>query len=778
MKSIHHAIVRFFSGWKHPSIRAKITALFASAIGVLSLFIAFYLPVIFEKVATQAIAVQARSIGTITAYSVSPALLFNDSKAIGEALDAALQDRTIVFLSLRNDSNKVVYTLATQSLQGDSSAVENMIDQRLREGIALQVEVPITSQDATIGHLRLIASTKEVRERITTTRQILTLISIAVFLLGLLIGWRISSFINAPIVAMAKTSKRIADGDLSERVVVSTRDEVGILANSFNLMVEKLEASHHALEEINRDLEGRVSSRTVELEREIAERIRVEEELRKLYIAVEQSSVSIAITDVNGIIEYVNSKFCAVSGYSREELIGSSPAIVKSGLTPEAVYRQLWDTIRAGSEWHADLQNRHRDGTLYWESVTISPIRNNQGAISHFLAVKEDITERMKLERQLLQAQKMESLGTLAGGIAHDFNNILGVILGFSSLLESDSNDPEEVVRSARSISDAVERGAAVVRQILTFARKTGVHAQLVDLNTTIPEVGNLLESSFPKTTTISLELAQDLPTILIDPTQLHQALLNLCVNARDAMSQEGTLAIATQERDFGEVKTRFPEATPSSYVEISVSDTGVGMTSEVAKRIFEPFYTTKDIGKGTGLGLSVVYGIVQSHNGFIDVRSTLGKGSTFSMLFPSQSRHAVGTDAKVLTKPKEVAGTETILVVEDEPELRKTLDQALRSHGYTTLLAADGRTGLMSFKQNMAAIQIMVTDIGLPGLDGASLIREVKKLNPSLAVIACSGFLNPNLKRELTLAGADRFVPKPYVGQRVLETIRELLDA
>jgi two-component system cell cycle sensor histidine kinase/response regulator CckA len=201
-------------------------------------------------------------------------------------------------------------------------------------------------------------------------------------------------------------------------------------------------------------------------------------------------------------------------------------------------------------------------------------------------------------------------------------------------------------------------------------------------------------------------------------------------------------------------------------------------MTTDVAKRIFEPFYTTKDIGKGTGLGLSVVYGIVQSHNGHIDVRSTLGKGTTFSMLFPSQSRHAAGADAKVLTKPKEVSGTESVLVVEDESELRKTLDQALRSHGYTTFLAADGREGLTSFKQNMAAIQVMVTDIGLPGLDGASLIKEVKKLNPSVAIIACSGYLNPNLRRELSLAGADRFVPKPYVGQRVLETIRELLDA
>ncbi|HTY59501.1 MAG TPA: PAS domain S-box protein, partial [Bacteroidota bacterium] len=352
-------------------------------------------------------------------------------------------------------------------------------------------------------------------------------------------------------------------------------------------------------------------------------------QLRQLSRAVEQSASSIVITDLEGKIEYVNPKFTQLTGYTLEEARGKNPRILKSGATPPEEYRRLWEIIKNGGEWRGEFHNKKKNGELYWESAQISPIKDSSGVVTHFLAVKEDITDRKQMELHIREMETMESLGTLAGGVAHDFNNILGIILGHVSLLEIRRNENSAFEQSIRSINSAIQRGAGLVRQILTFARKTEVHPESIDVNKAILDLSRMIQETFPRVIEITLDLGQAIPIISIDNTQLHQALLNLCINARDSMMETrdgrapgGKLTIRTTLVD-GEVLASREGADPSlQYVEISVADQGTGMSNATVQRIFEPFFTTKELGRGTGLGLSLVYGVVKTHGGFIDVDS------------------------------------------------------------------------------------------------------------------------------------------------------------
>ena len=387
--------------------------------------------------------------------------------------------------------------------------------------------------------------------------------------------------------------------------------------------------------------------------RDITERKRVEEQLRKLSRAIEQSPSVVMITDAQGNIEYVNPRFTGLTGYSADEVMGKNPRILKSGKTSQEEYRRLWETIANGGDWHGELHNKKKNGDLYWESATISPIRDPEGCITHFLAVKEDISNRINLEEQVRQAQKMESIGALAGGIAHDFNNVLAIIQGYTFLLERSATEPEKLPASIEAINKAVQRGSALVRQLLTFARKTDVLYEPIHVNLIVDEMAKMLTATFPESIVISMNRGDQIPPIIADAGQLHQALLNLCLNARDAMQKGGTLTIMTSARSGAALRETFGDVKEEQYVCISVADTGVGMNEATRRRIFEPFFTTKERGKGTGLGLSVVYGVMKGHEGFIDVESTPGKGTTFLLCFPIRKAEPDTTVARLIRPPR-----------------------------------------------------------------------------------------------------------------------------
>ncbi|HEX7573569.1 MAG TPA: PAS domain S-box protein, partial [Bacteroidota bacterium] len=507
-------------------------------------------------------------------------------------------------------------------------------------------------------------------------------------------------------------------------------------------------------------------------------------QLRQLSRAVEQSASSIVITDLNGNIEYVNPKFIQSTGYSLEEAIGKNPRILKSGTTLAEEYADLWETIKSGREWRGEFHNRKKNGDLYWELAQISPIKDPNGVVTHYLAVKEDITERKQMELHIRELETMESLGTLAGGVAHDFNNILGIILGHVSLLEIRRNENSAFEQSIQSINSAIKRGAGLVRQILTFARKSEVHPELIDVNKAILDLSRMIQETFPRTIEIVLDLGERIPVVLMDNTQLHQALLNLCINARDAMMEPrdgrglgGKLVIRTLLVDGAVLASREGVDPSLKYVEISVADQGMGMSDATIQRIFEPFFTTKELGRGTGLGLSLVYGVVKTHGGFVDVDSTLGEGTVFRLFFPVSESVPSGEERPLEGEIPAGGRGEGVLIVEDEPTLLDMLESTFLDRGYRVFHAADGLEGIDAYREHMDEIAVVVTDFGLPRADGGVLLSSLQSLNPSVKVVIASGFFEPHVRSELTKHGARALVSKPYGLTELLAVVREVID-
>lgn len=424
-----------------------------------------------------------------------------------------------------------------------------------------------------------------------------------------------------------------------------------------------------------------------------------------------------------------------------------------------------------------ELVLKRKDGSKLNVLETSSVVTDAHGTIVAYRGIIRDVTEQKKLEDQLRQAHKLQSIGILVGGIAHNFNNILGIILGYVSLLRREKENGVRFTEGVEAIQKAVERGAALVRQLLTFARKTDVQLAIVDVNDIIRELARMVMETFPKTIAISLNLKPDLPVVKIDQNQIHQALLNLCVNSRDAMMGEGTLSIATSLVETFQLRERFEGVSGEYYVAIEVVDTGVGMDETTRNHIFEPFFTTKDIGKGTGLGLSVVYGIVKSQNGFIDLQSAQGKGTKFIIYLPAAFGGSTIPFGKNTILYEELSGTETVLVVEDEPSLLDLLKFFLVNKGYTVLSAKDGIEAVDSYHQHWDKIQLVVMDIGLPRLNGWESLKRMREINPEVLVILASGYLTPDIQEDAKKQGIDIFISKPYMSEKVVLAVREALD-
>ena len=363
---------------------------------------------------------------------------------------------------------------------------------------------------------------------------------------------------------------------------------------------------------------------------------RAEGDLRKLFQGVEQSPVSVVITDISGNIEYVNPKFSEVTGYTYPEVVGKNPRVLKSGDMPVEDYAALWQTITGGDVWRGEFHNRRKNGELFWELAAIAPVRDARGKITHYVAVKEDVTERKATEEWQRRSQRLELIGQLTGGIAHDFNNVLAIILGNLQLLQEKGSGDEE---DHELIADALwsaERGAELIRRLLAFARRQRLHPKIADLNRIVREMTELLRRTLGEKIAISEQLAVGLWPVLIDRGQMEHALLNLVVNARDAMPDGGTLTITTSNEILGsDVARKNQEVTPGDYVCLAVSDTGTGMPADVLERIFEPFFTTKKFGQGNGLGLSMVYGFVHQSGGHVTVTSEVDHGATVRLFLP-----------------------------------------------------------------------------------------------------------------------------------------------
>lgn len=477
----------------------------------------------------------------------------------------------------------------------------------------------------------------------------------------------------------------------------------------------------------------------------------------------------------DGMFISINQGFTRIMGYTEEETIGKTSLELNIWIDVADRNKLIAGLKEFGKVENLEARFKAKDGTQRngLMSATIINLHN----VPHILSITRDITEVKRLQQELFQSQKMLSIGTLAGGIAHDFNNILNIILGYSGLLESWKNQPEKFTESISAITHAVDRGAALVHQILTFARKTETTFEPISIRDLIGELCSMLEQTFPKVIRFNVHLGEDIPLIHADHSQMHQVMLNLCVNARDAMPRGGTITITAEVYTREQIRERFSSADQEKYICISIADTGEGIDELTRSRIFDPFFTTKEMGKGTGLGLAVVYGVIQSHHGFIDVKSALGQGSMFQLFMPVPAVAARNVIFQRTAESPVYGHAETILVVEDEEFIIETLSYELEKSGFSVLTARDGMEAISKYQEHLKEIVLVVTDMGLPAMTGIDVFKKLKELNPLVKVIFTSGFFEPEERTELQNAGAIGFIQKPYRPEDVVRKIQEAID-
>ena len=508
--------------------------------------------------------------------------------------------------------------------------------------------------------------------------------------------------------------------------------------------------------------------------RDITERKQTENKIREQATLLDKARDAILVRDLEHGITYWNKSAEELYGWTSEEVLGRKAS--------DILYRDLGafekaiEIVLKDGEWSGELQQVTKSGEPVLIEARWTLVRDDAGRPQAVLAINSDITEKRRLEQQFLRAQRMESIGTLAGGIAHDLNNVLTPILLSIDLLHLTSRD-ERSRAVLSTVESSAKRGADMVKQILSFARGVDGQRMKIDVPQIILDMQHLVQNTFPKNIAFHADVERELPPFSGDQTQLHQVLLNLCVNARDAMPDGGTLTVSARSLQMDETYARMtPGAKPGTYLKIKVTDTGTGIPKEALDKIFDPFFTTKELGKGTGLGLSTVLAIIKGHDGLVNVYSEPGKGTTFSICFPAPD--ADEGDSIITQEAVHPRGDgQLILVVDDEAAVRVITRQTLETYGYRVLVAEDGSQAVSLYSRHQSEIAVVVTDMMMPVMAGEATVQVLQRLNPAVKIIAASGLANEGGTARVTAMGVRHFLPKPFTAQAILSILHQVLN-
>ena len=643
-----------------------------------------------------------------------------------------------------------------------------------------QIVVPIRSKTGrNIGAVVLeFAPLYDGLMRLTkATMEQIALAALGGVLLAFLIAYVMGRSVTRPLHQLTEAATAFAAGKTGLTMPRTREDEIGELARAFDNMVQKRQRAEEALREARDELEVRVAVRTAELAKS-------SESLRLLGSAVEQTKESVVITEAElgepgPKIVFVNPAFTKLTGYTAEEAMGKTPRILQGPRTDRAVLDRLRKNLEQGEVFAGEAINYRKGGEEFYLEWQIAPICSASGTITHFVAIQHDITGRKKLEGQLFQSQKMETVGKLAGGIAHEFNSILTAIIGQSELMLEDLPAGSQFGTNVTEIRKAAERAATLTRQLLAYGRKQILQPETLSLNTIVAGMENMLQHLMGRHIAVGFNLAANLRPVKADAGQIEHVVVNIVMNAAEAMPNGGKLTLETANTvlDAAYV-SRFPELKAGDYTMLAIGDTGAGMSDEVKARAFEPFFTTKDVGKGTGLGLATCHGIIKQSGGHIAVYSERGRGTTFKIYLPQTE-----PEKKAPASPQPPShlprGKETILLVEDDPSLRDMAATLLSRLGYTVLTAANGVEAMnLTHQQGTGHIDLLFTDVVMPQMSGKELAERICALHPHTKILFTSAYTENAIVNQGVLNQGVTFLQKPFTPSALANKVRLMLDA